>query len=75
MMDKRERKALAEQLTANPLLEIVLGEIEASAVEQLIYSTDEIQRLECQMRVRAVRSFRSDLADALSTREPKAAPA
>jgi len=74
-MTENERKSLAEQMMANPLFAVVLGELEASAIERLVYATDDISRHECQLRVQAVRSFRSDLVETLSTREPKGAPA
>ena len=72
-MTPEERKALAEQLNANPLLEGILNDMENSAIEVLIH--EEHDRQGAQMRVRAVRTFRSDLAAALNTRPKKAAPA
>lgn len=74
-MTPQERKSLAEQITANPLFTAILDDMERGAIEALIYATDETQRHERQLRVQAIRQFRSDLAEALSTREPKSAPA
>ncbi len=73
-MTPNERKALAEQITANPLFTAILDDMERGAIEALIYADDQ-SRLVRQLRVQAIRSFRQDLAEALNTREPKAAPA
>jgi len=73
-MTPKERKALAEQITANPLFTEILDGMEKSAIEALIYAPDET-RLTRQLTVQAIRSFRQDLAQALNTHEPKAAPA
>lgn len=72
-MTPDERRNLAEQITANPLFTEILEAMEKSAIEQLIYATNDTQL--AQLRVQAVRSFRADLGHALSTRTPKAAPA
>ena len=75
-MTPNERKALAESLVANPLWAVLMAEQEASAIERMISADTDISRHECQLRVQAVRSFRSDCEASLrSTREPKAAPA
>lgn len=74
-MTPQERKSLAEQITANPLFTAILDDMERGAIEALIYATDDEQRHARQLRVQAIRQFRSDLAEALSTREPKSAPA
>lgn len=73
-MTPKERKALAEQITANPLFTSILDDMEHRAIEALIYADDET-RLTRQLTVRAIRTFRQDLASALNTHEPKAAPA
>lgn len=64
-MTTEERKALAEQLKANPLFDILIGEIEATAIEALIYATTENDRIAAQWRVRAARSLREDCEVAL----------
>ena len=73
-MTPKERKSLAEQITANPLFTAILDDMERGAIEALIYAPDET-RLTRQLTVQAIRQFRSDLTEALSTREPKSAPA
>lgn len=74
-MTPSERKSLAEQITANPLFAETLDNIEKDALEALVYADTEQDRVEAQWRVRSARTFRSDLEHALSTREPKEAPA
>ncbi|WP_434286293.1 hypothetical protein [Celeribacter sp. SCSIO 80788] len=73
-MTPQERKSLAEQINSNPLFHDILDGIEKSAVEMLIYAETEKDRIEAQERVRAARSFRSDLRSAVSTPERKGAP-
>jgi hypothetical protein len=73
-MTPRERKALAEQITANPLFTDILNGMEQSAIEALIYAADDTRQA-AQMRVQAIRTFRQDLSASLNTHEPKAAPA
>lgn len=73
-MTPEERKSLAQQITTNPLFASVLDDLEKRAIEMLIYA-DEPDRLDAQMRVRAIRAFRADLDACLSTRTPKAGPA
>lgn len=75
MMTPRERKSLAEQITGNPLFTAILGEMESNAIEALISAQTEEHRLTRQLRVQAIREFRSDLGECLNTREPKSAPA
>lgn len=74
-MTPQERKSLAEQIAANPLFRAILDEMEASAIEALINAQTDEHRHARQLRVQAIRAFRSDLTEALSTREPKSAPA
>lgn len=75
-MTNEDRASLAEQLLTNPLFAVVMQELEASAIERMIHANDDLGRHECQLRVQAVRSFRSDCeANLRSTREPKSAPA
>lgn len=73
-MTAADRKALAEQIVANPLFADVLGKLESAAIETLIAASTESARIDAQAYVRAARTFRRDLELALSTREPKAAP-
>jgi len=75
-LTRDERASLAEQLKANPLFAVLINEQEASAIERLVHAPTDLMRLECQLRVQAVRSLRHDCEASLrSTREPKAAPA
>ena len=73
-MTPQDRKALAEQILGNPLFKTILSEIEANAIEQLIFSQQE-NSLAAQMRVQAIRSFREDLEASLDTHERKGAVA
>ncbi len=74
-MTPAERKSLAEQITANPLFKAILDEMETGAIEALINAQDNEQRLHRQLKVQAVREFRSDLAECLQVRETRSAPA
>jgi hypothetical protein len=74
-MDADTRKSLAEQLLANPLLEIELTEMEKRWTDTLVNSNTEEGRIINQAMVRAIRIFRADLVGTLSTRAPKSAPA
>ena len=74
-MTPQERKSLAEQITANPLFKAILDEMEGGAIEALINAQDDAQRHARQLRVQAIREFRTDLAQCLDTRTPKSAPA
>lgn len=73
-MTPRERKSLAEQITANPLFTAILDDMETGAIEALINAQTDEHRHTRQLRVQAIRAFRSDLAEALDTRDPKSAP-
>lgn len=76
MMNENDRASLAEQLVANPLWDVLMDEQERSAVERMVNAATDITRLECQLRVLAVRSFRADCEASLrSTRQVKSAPA
>lgn len=73
-MNKDERKALAEQLNANPLFHALLDDMEKAAVEALVRADTEQKRVEGQWRVLSVRSFREDCGEYLrSTPERKGA--
>lgn len=74
-MTPQERKSLAEQITANPLFTAILDEMEGNSIEALINAQTEEQRHARQLRVQAIREFRTDLAQCLDTRTPKSAPA
>lgn len=73
-MTPDERRSLAEQITANPLFNEILDDLEKNATEALIWADDE-RRLTAQLRVQAIRTLRDDLVAALSTRQRKGAPA
>ena len=64
-MTPAERKSLSEQLNSNPLLGEILSDIEASAVEALVYAETEQARVEGQWRIRAARAVRDDIEIAL----------
>ena len=75
-MTPQERANLAEQLQANPLYKELFDGLERNAVEALVYAPDDQTRLEGALRVKAIRSFRSDCDASLrNIRERKAAPA
>lgn len=75
-MTPETRAKLAEQLMANPLFAELMSGLERNAIERLIAAKTDPDRLECQLRVQAVRTFRHDCEASLrSTRERKAAPA
>lgn len=74
-MDAIERKSLAEQLDANPLLAVMLNEIETRWIDMLVNAKTDEGRLTAQAQVRAIRLFRNDLAAMLSTRASKDVPA
>jgi hypothetical protein len=66
-MTPRERTSLAEQLKSNPLLNIVLDELEKAAMEQAIYAPyDNHEKRQAYLaEVRAIRAFRSNLTTKL----------
>ena len=70
-MTPSERASLAEQLMANPLWAVLMAEQESIAIERLIAASTEQARLECQLRVQAVRSFRQDCEAALRNTPPQ----
>lgn len=72
-MTPEQRSSLAQQITDNPLYSEVLGNMEAQAIERLIYEKDNTP--EAQLRVQAIRAFRADLEANLNTRDAKGAPA
>lgn len=74
-MTPQERKHLAEAITTNPLFTAILDEMENGAIEALIHAQTDEHRLTRQLKVQAIREFRSDLGACLDTREPKSAPA
>lgn len=74
-MTADERKSLAEQLLANPLLELELTEMEKRWTDTLVNANTEEGRIANQALVRAIRIFRADLMATLSTRAPKTVPA
>lgn len=76
-MTSDERRALAEQLNANPLFHEILDAMEAQAVEACLAegATDE-QRARAAFYARASRSFRKDCMALLRNDRPrKPAPA
>ena len=72
-MTPDERRKLAEQIRDNPLFTDILDHMEKAAIERLIHEAEDTKA--AQLRVQAIRTFRADLGQALSTRTPKAAPA
>ena len=73
-MTPDERKALAQQITTNPLFNVTLDEMEQAAIERLIFAKEE-DTAAAQLRVQAIRNFRADLGRALNTPQRKASPA
>ena len=75
-MTPADRASLAEQILANPLFTEIMAGLEANAIERLVSAQTHETRHEAQLRVHAVRSFRSDCEGILrSTNARKAAPA
>lgn len=75
-MTRDERKRLAQQLSTNPLYDILMDEIEQDAIERMISAKTDLARMEAQAYVKATRTFRQD-CDALlhNTQTRKGAPA
>ena len=75
-MTRDERQRLAQQIQANPIYDILMGEIEQDAIERMISAKTDLARMEAQAYVKATRSFRQD-CDALLRNNParKGAPA
>ena len=70
------RESHARDMLNNPLFDEIMSALETSAIESMVYAQDDETRLTGALRVKAVRSFRSDCEAMLrSDREPKAAPA
>lgn len=77
-MTQDDRAALAEQIAKNPLVSIILSELEQSAVDRCINAamTDHETRSAAAAEVRAIRAFRSKLEASLRDNRPtKGAPA
>lgn len=74
-MTPQERQALAEQIASNPLFTAILDDMQARAVEMMVYAPDDDTRRTAAWRVQAIRNFRADLGEALSIRQPRSAPA
>jgi hypothetical protein len=70
-LSERERRSLAEQLLANPLIEYILAKIEHEATEALIFADTEQSRVEAQWRVRSARSFRRDCVNMCRNDPPR----
>ncbi len=73
-MTPEQRKSLAEQIITNPLYNLVLDEMEQASIERLVYEQHD-NLAEAQLRVQAIRAFRSDLDRCLNNRPKKGAPA
>jgi hypothetical protein len=76
-MNAKDRASLAEQIISNPLLEVVLNELEHDAIERGIYAqpNDHETRASAMAETRAIRAFRSNLAASLRDNRPtKGAP-
>jgi hypothetical protein len=74
----QDRKALAEQILSNPLVPVILAEIERDAVERGVFApmTDHEARSAAMAEVRAIRAFRQHLEASLRDTPPrKGAPA
>jgi len=68
-MTSQERKALAEQITTNPLFAALLDDMEKRAIERLIHETEDIAS--AQLRVQTIRAFRADLERELQDTQPR----
>jgi hypothetical protein len=69
-------ESLAEQLLANPLFGELFDRLEREAVETMIAAPDDETRAWGALRVKAIRSLRTDCEAMLrNTRPRKAAPA
>lgn len=73
-MTPNERKALAEQITGNPLFIEIMDSMEAGAIEALIYAKSEPDMVNAQHRVQAIRTFRTELEQSLTIHDRRAAP-
>lgn len=58
-MNEQDRAGLAESLLSNSLFQEIFDSLEESAIEVLVWADDET-RLTAQLRVQAIRSFRTD---------------
>lgn len=75
-MTKDEKQKLAAQLNANPLLHLILDDMEQFSIDKLLLAETEQQRVEWQERARSVRTFRSDFLSKIgSDRKRRGAPA
>lgn len=70
-MTPDERRALAEQLTTNPLWGEVMDQIEATGIERMVAASTDTARMEAQAYVRATRAFRADCEAALRSPPPR----
>ena len=70
-MTPKERQSLAEQLMGNPLWAVLMEQMEARAIERLLAANTDLSRLECQLRVHAVRTFRQDCEAFLRNTQPQ----
>ncbi len=66
-MNAKDRASLAEQILTNPLLEIVMSELERDATERGIYAplNDNETRQSAMAEVRAIRAFKASLTASL----------
>lgn len=75
-MTPEERHALAESLMANPLLWLLLDEMESGATQATIWAHDDETRLIGALRVQSIQQLRNDCAASLRNTQPrKGAPA
>ena len=70
-MTPQEKRALAEQIQANPLFDDLLTQIEENYTERMIAADTDTARLEAQSLVRAARSFREDFEALLRNDPPR----
>jgi hypothetical protein len=71
-MTPDERKALAEQITTNPLFVEVMADMERRAIERLIYEKEDTAS--AQLRVQAIRTLKEDLENCLNIRDKRVSP-
>ena len=72
-MNADERRSLAEQILNNPLFSETMKSLEGRAIERLVHETTDIHL--AQLRVQAIRTFRTDLEQSLETHLRRGAPA
>lgn len=74
-MTPEERKNLAEQLAANPLVEEITAQMEQDAIDACIWAKTDEDRLLSALRAQTVQTFRQDWQAALANNRARKTPA